>query len=520
MKPSSNILASSNNQQGCQTLFAPEMQTGTTDVAFTFGINGSLRKVETHFPDHDMEHYLFNSAANLKAYGSDAMYYAYYGYNASNTRTYKLGLPFSFQWQNGQLVKVCIQPEQAMFYPNAYLNFNRNGEYTKHYYSGTERICFRLGGQTVPIAVPDNALLRTRTTQAGQRFRSDIQNLDGSSTPVALYPISVDDLQPTGNTTDIYYYHTNHLGSTAFVTDQNRNITQGFLYAPFGEITTEYAPLWQNGTLPKYAFNAKELDEETGMYYYEARYYKPPVFTSRDPMFEKYFWMTPYAYCANNPVKYVDPSGEEMWQPEITENGEVNYVAEKGDSKESFKSQYGLSEAEASDIFKVANLPQQGEISNGTKISSKDVKKVTGSEVLKLDWNSTKATPQRKVYHIGLALLYENLHGNGHFALNKYFYNMPQSTGDQSNRNFHGNLRIPIKGGSIPICNLNMSASGKTILYMDGLFKQNDRGDMNQFYNVFNPNGKNMKQQLGNLPMLLITIPLEYSDVFDNNYRR
>ena len=60
---------------------------------------------------------------------------------------------------------------------------------------------------------------------------------------------------------------------------------------------------WRN--LPKYAFNAKELDEETGMYYYEARYYKPPVFTSRDPLFEKYFWMSPYAYCTNNPVKYV-----------------------------------------------------------------------------------------------------------------------------------------------------------------------------------------------------------------------
>ena len=67
----------------------------------------------------------------------------------------------------------------------------------------------------------------------------------------------------------------------------NATITQGFLYAPFGEITTEYAPLWQNGTLPKYAFNAKELDEETGMYYYEARYYKPPVFTSRDPRWTK-----------------------------------------------------------------------------------------------------------------------------------------------------------------------------------------------------------------------------------------
>ena len=34
------------------------------------------------------------------------------------------------------------------------------------------------------------------------------------------------------------------------------------------------------------------------------------MFTSRDPLFEKYFWLSPYAYCANNPVKYVDPTGK------------------------------------------------------------------------------------------------------------------------------------------------------------------------------------------------------------------
>ncbi len=112
------------------------------------------------------------------------------------------------------------------------------------------------------------------------------------------------------NIGEIFYYHPNQLGSTSFVTDQNQNITQGFLYAPFGGITTEYNINFGNNVIPKYSFNAKELDEETGMYYYEARYYAPPVFTSRDAMFEKYFWMTPYAYCANNPVKYVDPSGE------------------------------------------------------------------------------------------------------------------------------------------------------------------------------------------------------------------
>ncbi len=111
------------------------------------------------------------------------------------------------------------------------------------------------------------------------------------------------------NIGEIFYYHPNQLGSTSFVTDQNQNITQGFLYAPFGEITTEFNINFGSSVIPKYSFNAKELDEETGMYYYEARYYAPPTFTSRDPLFEKYFWMSPYAYCANNPVKYVDPTG-------------------------------------------------------------------------------------------------------------------------------------------------------------------------------------------------------------------
>ena len=106
-----------------------------------------------------------------------------------------------------------------------------------------------------------------------------------------------------------FYYHPNHLSSSMYVTDMQQSVVQSFLYAPYGEIISEYNTHVMGEAFPKYAFNAKELDEETGFYYYEARYYAPPTFTSRDPLFEKYFWMTPYAYCANNPVKYVDPSG-------------------------------------------------------------------------------------------------------------------------------------------------------------------------------------------------------------------
>ena len=50
--------------------------------------------------------------------------------------------------------------------------------------------------------------------------------------------------------------------------------------------------------------------------------YAPPVFTSRDPLFEKYFWMSPHAYCANNPVKYVDSTGMDF-NPVIDEENKT-----------------------------------------------------------------------------------------------------------------------------------------------------------------------------------------------------
>ena len=149
-----------------------------------------------------------------------------------------------------------------------------------------------------------------KNRQAYQSANMNRLELISETTQVDLPPmLDILNLQPTGTPNDIYYYHTNHLGNTAFITENNATITQGFLYAPLGEITTEYNINFGNNVIPKYAFNAKELDEETGMYYYEARYYAPPVFTSRDALFEKYFWMSPYTYCANNPVKYVDPTG-------------------------------------------------------------------------------------------------------------------------------------------------------------------------------------------------------------------
>jgi RHS repeat-associated protein len=61
-----------------------------------------------------------------------------------------------------------------------------------------------------------------------------------------------------------------------------------------------------------YKFNGKELDEETGLYYYGARYYdsKISLWLSVDPLAEKGAGISPYIYCFNNPVKLTDPDGQ------------------------------------------------------------------------------------------------------------------------------------------------------------------------------------------------------------------
>ncbi|KQM56832.1 RHS repeat-associated core domain-containing protein [Chryseobacterium sp. Leaf201] len=61
-----------------------------------------------------------------------------------------------------------------------------------------------------------------------------------------------------------------------------------------------------------YKFNAKELDEDTGLYYYGARYYNPrlSIWYGVDPLAEKMPSWSPYNYTFDNPIKYVDPDGK------------------------------------------------------------------------------------------------------------------------------------------------------------------------------------------------------------------
>jgi RHS repeat-associated protein len=90
--------------------------------------------------------------------------------------------------------------------------------------------------------------------------------------------------------------------------------------------TANYLLLTANSS---FTFSAKERDSETGLSYFGSRYYSSDlsVWLSVDPMSDKYASLSPYVYCADNPVKLVDPNGEEVWHPD----GEGGLIGDQGD---------------------------------------------------------------------------------------------------------------------------------------------------------------------------------------------
>ncbi|MFQ9317616.1 RHS repeat domain-containing protein [Dysgonomonas mossii] len=112
-----------------------------------------------------------------------------------------------------------------------------------------------------------------------------------------------------------HYYLTDHLGNNRVVVNASGTLVQKNHYYPFGSI---FAGTTGPDKQP-YKYNGKELDQMHGLnlYDYSARYYESAVgrFTSVDPLAEKYYNISPYTYVANNPLKYVNPTGKELEDP-------------------------------------------------------------------------------------------------------------------------------------------------------------------------------------------------------------
>ena len=126
------------------------------------------------------------------------------------------------------------------------------------------------------------------------------------------------DLNANGTPTRWNYYIADHLGSTRMVVDSNDSIRETINYYPFGSEMRMSNPAQMSGdTSHPFRFTGKELDRQNSlnMYDFGARWYDVagvPMWTSVDPLAEKYYHITPYSYCAGNPVMLVDPDGREV----------------------------------------------------------------------------------------------------------------------------------------------------------------------------------------------------------------
>lgn len=110
--------------------------------------------------------------------------------------------------------------------------------------------------------------------------------------------------------TDIFYYHKDHLGSTAMISDKNGNKIEYAYYQPYGETTSDSANPFTH------KFTGQEQDSETGLYNYNARFYYPYIgrFVSPDTIVPNPVnpqSLNRYAYVLNNPLRYTDPTGHE-----------------------------------------------------------------------------------------------------------------------------------------------------------------------------------------------------------------
>ena len=108
-----------------------------------------------------------------------------------------------------------------------------------------------------------------------------------------------------------HYYLKDHLGSNRVVVSPAGTATQVNHYYPFGGLFGEST----GNTVQRFRYNDKEFDRTHGIdwYDYGARHMTPDAgrFTTIDPLAEKYYDISPYAYCANNPLFFIDPTGKD-----------------------------------------------------------------------------------------------------------------------------------------------------------------------------------------------------------------
>ena len=341
---------------------------------YTYDANGNPTLVEND--SLNTERRMYWDEDNRLMVLSDNGKTSRYTYNAAGERVVKSHGDLEGVYVNGAPQGMTFhETEDYTIYPAPIITVTKN-RFTKHYFIGDKRIASKLGtgkfsnvygissnnvtaGQKdytarmlqiekqreeyyrklgTPPGVPTMKGATADPDNTGYGYNTIIGELGDHSVPEGWMqrpkfndkgdvpgppiqwqkPEDLDNAQPgygyvptdTTNTEDIFFYHSDHLGSTSYITDAKANITQFDAYLPYGELLVDEHS--SSEEMP-YKFNGKELDEETGLYYYGARYMDPKIsmWLGVDPLVEKYPSVNGYCYTFSDPIGFIDPSGQE-----------------------------------------------------------------------------------------------------------------------------------------------------------------------------------------------------------------
>ena len=259
---------------------------------------------------------------------SDRRNGAYYGYDATGERALKLPGPTIHVNQNGMDYYSPIL-QSTTLYASPLITL-REGDYTKHYFEEGKRICSVIGnGGLIDITNHVEELghpfeeLRTMQEEGiGETFYQCIDLGVTIELPDLYNTVELFSNTQVNPDEPSFYYTTDHLGSSSYLTNDLGQTTQIIAYMPYGEdwVNRNFTQNFRSN----YKYNGKEKDPESGYYNYGARYYggNLPIWLSVDPLSDKYPHLTPYNYCANNPIMLVDPDGRDL---DVATNEESKY---------------------------------------------------------------------------------------------------------------------------------------------------------------------------------------------------
>ena len=340
---------------------------GVTETLHTFTYDASGNNLlETNSKassDRQMVWTEDNRLASIKARGN----ISHYLYDANGIRTLKMSSSSFNISINGVAAGSSAVDGNFTIYANPYAVVRKN-QYTKHYFLGTQRILTKIGSNSVEKTFYEgnaNAQVESADYEGKQSdlegkitLNNKLLNVGwyretrgrvpspyikhylrakehGGLSGVNPWADSAESGDDNGSNQTVedkqYYFHPDHLGSTNYLTDVTGEAYQHVAYLPWGEVFVEQRNT-QSGR-NTFLYTGKELDEETGLYYYEQRYYDPnkSTFLGVDPIAEERSWVSPYNFVQNNPINRIDPTGmlDDHW--EIDENGNATLVDTEGD---------------------------------------------------------------------------------------------------------------------------------------------------------------------------------------------